>query len=870
MMMNPNYSKILCRIFILTGILLTGLRAGNDSLVTLIPGANYQAGKLHGMVLGNGYRGVWSTPLKVRQLDLNTFAGGLTPLKRGGGLQTNSLRFKGADGKTWVFRSVDKFPGRALPEELKGTIIETFGKDQIGLMLPFGSLIVDKLADTLGVLHSKPYYFVMPHDTLLGEYYKDFAGLLGSIEERTDENEEDIPGFAGSDKIIGTEKFSKKLDEDPREKIDARAYLTARLLDIFVGDWDRHADQWRWARFKSGDIHLWKPIARDRDFAFVVYDGIIPSIIDKRWVDRGIDGFNKNIPDIISLTHKARYLDARLLSSLTKDDWRLISENFVRLMDDRILEDAVKTLPEEIYNQVGRTVVERLKIRRDQMIDLALSYYRHLAKAVDIQLTDRPELLEISRLDKGDVQLTISEREKQNSVFYSRIFTPQETDEIRIYMLGGDDDVKVLGDGDERIIIRIIGGKGDDQLSAGKSEGKILFYDTVKGFKVKNGGDAKVIRSKKKSAYARPPIGYPESRLTHTLQGKELQPPFDYGSVWMPVPIFGYDRDNGLFLGGGAQVTKYGFRADPYVSRHKLSGSYVFRTTAFQIEYNGDFYELIPGMWLKFDVKTAVPEDKPNYFGYGNDSKKDENLEEDHFYRARNNHFRVDIKGIRKILPSISVRFDLSYQYLFTELDEKSLIRIEKPYGIDIHHTFGLGAGFTYDTRDNEIAARRGLLLDGSITYYPEMMDNNQAYTRVNLTGKSFLPLSTRATIALRSQVRQILGEFPYYHAAYIGGVESLRGYNIQRFAGDLSATGGAEIRFFLKRMRIIFPSDVGVIGFTDAGRIWYEDKSPDGWHSSFGGGVYFAPVNRNYTASLNVARSDDGVFTYWKIGFAF
>ncbi len=869
-MMNLNYSTILYRIFILTGILVTGLSASPDSIVTIIPGAQYQAGKLHRLILGNGYRDVWNTPVQVPRLDLNTFAGGLVPLKRGGGLQTNSLRFKGADGKTWVFRSVDKFPGRALPEELKGTIIETFGKDQIGLMLPFGSLIVDKLADRLDVLHSKPYYFVMPHDKILGEYYNDFAGLLGSIEERTDENEEDTPGFAHSDKIIGTEKFSKKLDDDPGEKIDARAYLTARLLDIFVGDWDRHADQWRWARFKRGEIHIWKPIARDRDFAFVVYDGIIPSLIDKRWVDRGIDGFNKNKPDIISLTHKARYLDARLLNSLAKEDWRRISEDFVKQMDDLILEDAVKALPDEIYNQVGNLVVKRLKIRRDQMVDLALSYYRHLTKAVELQLTDRPELLEISRLENGEIRLTISELEQKKSVFYSRIFTPRETDEIRIYMLGGNDEVRVIGKGDEKIVIRIVGGKGDDQLTVEKTAGKIFFYDTEKGVKVKDGTDAKVVLSKKKSAFERPPIGYPESRLKHTLQGKELQPPFDYGAVWAPLPIFGYDRDNGLFLGGGAQVTKYGFRAEPYVSRHKLSGSYVFRTSAFQIEYRGDFYELIPGMRLKFDVKTAVPEDKPNFFGYGNDSKKDENLEEDHFYRARNNYFRVDVIGLREIQPSMSVQFDLSYQYLFTELDEKSLIKIQRPYGIDIHHTLGLGAGFTYDTRDNEVAARRGLLLNGFITHYPEMFDNTHAYTRMTLNGNSFLPLNSRVTIAFRTQIQHVSGEFPYYHAAYIGGVESLRGYNIQRFAGDLAATGGAEIRWFLKRMRIIFPSDVGVIGFTDAGRIWYEGESPDGWHGSFGGGVYFAPVNRNYTASLNVARSDDGIFTYWKIGFAF
>jgi hypothetical protein len=67
--------------------------------VTVTPGALYAAGGLHRFFFGDHYRDLWTTPIRVQVLDLQRFAGGLTPVKRGGGEQTKSLRFDGGDGR---------------------------------------------------------------------------------------------------------------------------------------------------------------------------------------------------------------------------------------------------------------------------------------------------------------------------------------------------------------------------------------------------------------------------------------------------------------------------------------------------------------------------------------------------------------------------------------------------------------------------------------------------------------------------------------------------------------------------------------------------------------------------------------------------
>src|SRR6185369_12730808 len=158
-------------------------------------------------------------------------------------------RLQGADGKEYSFRSVNKDPSGALPPELRGTAAADIVQDQTSAAHPVGALVVAPVLQATGVLHVEPRLVVMPADSSrLGQFTAEFAGMLGTIEERP-ENADDAAGFAGADDIISTDRLLEELRESPSDLVDARAYLSARLQDIYLGDWDRHRDQWRWARF---------------------------------------------------------------------------------------------------------------------------------------------------------------------------------------------------------------------------------------------------------------------------------------------------------------------------------------------------------------------------------------------------------------------------------------------------------------------------------------------------------------------------------------------------------------------------------------------------------------------------------------------
>jgi len=90
---------------------------------TIIPAKEYRTGVFHNFIFGMHWRDVWTEPIKVELLDLNKFAGGLTPSRKGGGLQTRTLHLTGADGLDYKFRSIDKNPAKMLPEDLKETFV---------------------------------------------------------------------------------------------------------------------------------------------------------------------------------------------------------------------------------------------------------------------------------------------------------------------------------------------------------------------------------------------------------------------------------------------------------------------------------------------------------------------------------------------------------------------------------------------------------------------------------------------------------------------------------------------------------------------------------------------------------------------------
>ena len=100
---------------------------------------------------GDGYRKAWTTPVVLPVLDLSTEAGGLVPLRQVGGFQTEGLAMKGADGRAYTFRKLQKHPERVLPKEWQDSELKGIAIDQTAAAHPAATAIVGSLARAVGI-----------------------------------------------------------------------------------------------------------------------------------------------------------------------------------------------------------------------------------------------------------------------------------------------------------------------------------------------------------------------------------------------------------------------------------------------------------------------------------------------------------------------------------------------------------------------------------------------------------------------------------------------------------------------------------------------------------------------------------------------
>ncbi|MDX1646753.1 MAG: hypothetical protein R3304_06400, partial [Longimicrobiales bacterium] len=281
---------------------------GTDS-VTVTPGALYEAGGTYRALFGSGYRDVWTAAITVPVVDLFTYRGGVTPNRLGGGMTTRTLHLDAGGGRRYVFRSVDKSPVEF--EDLQGSVLEGIIQDQVSSFHPTGAPVVARLLEAVGVLHTEPTFAVVADDPGLGAFRREFAGMLVLAEERPDDGPDGSRGFAGSRDIVQTDELFEELEENPRHRVDAAELLRARMVDLLVGDRDRSHNNHLWARFDVDDGVVWRVIPRDRDQAFVRFDGFLKRVA--REYDRRLVSFDDIYPDVFALTRNAWDMDRRLL-----------------------------------------------------------------------------------------------------------------------------------------------------------------------------------------------------------------------------------------------------------------------------------------------------------------------------------------------------------------------------------------------------------------------------------------------------------------------------------------------------------------------------------------------------------------------------
>ena len=423
-------------------------------------------------IFGKHYRSTWTTPIhNIPYLDLENYAGGLTPYAKGGGAQTLSLKFKSPSGLRFAFRLLDKKPTQKKDKDLMAGV---YGKMVQGLTTtqhPYAPTIITALMDELELPHSQPKLFLMPDSPRLDSFSNEFAGKLGWLEIKPRGKKKGRPGFRNADKVLSTLEMYQSLIDNHDNKIEVSAFVKARIFDTWISDWDRHVNNWKWLAYENENGMFYTPFPKDRDKALVVLNGVYRAL-DWEFVAPDMANFKEKYTGLKSLNFKNRSMDRWLANSFTYEDWQREAKKIQHKMTDKVIEAAISTMPVEVQSLTRSRISRVLKIRRDNLPQVIDKYYKMLAKYIDLVGSNHREFFELKRLKNGDVQANIYKLENGKSKgkeLYSRLFRKRETKEIRLHGLGEEDHFLISGTSNKSILIRIIGGDGIDVIEDNSS-----------------------------------------------------------------------------------------------------------------------------------------------------------------------------------------------------------------------------------------------------------------------------------------------------------------------------------------------------------------------------------------------------------------
>ncbi|WP_186461849.1 BamA/TamA family outer membrane protein [Mucilaginibacter pallidiroseus] len=819
-----------------------------DSVSVKVHPSYDSVSSLHRWLFGENYRKEWATPVKLPVIKLSEVYGGLKPVREGGGMQSKSLRLQDKNGREWVIRSVEKTPENILPANFKGTFAVDWIDDALSSQHPFSALVVPPLADAAKVPHANPIIGVLAPDPALGEYSKVFSGLVVLLEEREPAGKSD-----------NTLKMLGELKEDHDNRFEPEQFLRARMLDLLLGDWDRHPDQWRWAYGKKGKEKVYYAVPRDRDQVFHLSEGLGPSLAAVSWINPALDHFDGEIPRVKYSLFKTRFIQAYPDAHFTHAEWMRIANDFVRAETDEVLESSLKLLPPEVYEMRHDVLINKMKKRRDAIPAAMDEYYRFINQTVDLRTTDKSEQVMISDAGNKGLRIQITKLSKageaKNGKILDMAYDPDITREIRIYTEAGDDKV-IVDYASSPIKLRVIGGNGQKTYDIRQAENTVRIYGRKDS--VRFTGNGRVSRHLKN-----------DTLNTRFIQNNPY-------NIWMPLATAAINADDGLLIGAGFKYTRReGFRKLPYASVQQLMVTHAFATDAFRIRYNGEWIDAIGNADLTINAFVQAPNNTLNFFGRGNEIPLVKFPGYRRIYRTRYNTYQVDPALRWNLGSNATIGAGPSFQYFKMDADDNAGRFINDPGRINSYDSLtvnkekahlGLLVNFNSNQRDNNMLPSSGYLINVTLQAYNGLNSYTRSFAQIRPEFTYYLSLNSKGTFVLTDRIGGgvSIGKPAFYQSMFLGGQGgNLLGYLGNRFAGDHMLYNNLQARLKLFNIAsYILPGQLGITGFYDTGRVWVKGESSEKWHTGNGGGVYFAPASLAVIQVL-AGHSKEGWYPY-------
>ncbi|WP_433778932.1 metallophosphoesterase [Flavobacterium anhuiense] len=816
-----------------------------------------QKSAFHRFLFGQHYRKYYSLPIEARTATIDTLKGGLKPIREGGGHQSVSLRMSDPQGREYIMRAMKKsatvflqsvaFKDQYVVNEFEKTYAEDFLFDFYTTSHPYSSFAIGGMSDQIGLRHTNPILYYIPKQNGLGEFNASFGDQLYMVEERPADNHLDGKNFGKPSNIIGTDDMMLNLHKDEKYTVDEKEYIKARLFDILLGDWDRHSDQWRWAEYKEDGKVIYRPIPRDRDQAFVKYDGALLSLIMNMPPLRHMRTFKGDRINVKWLGREPYPMDLAFLKTAGEKEWveqaKYIQEN----LTDADIDVAFKNMPKEVQDETVDEIKAKLKSRKKDLQKYAHEYSDVLDKTVMIAGTDKKDKFVLNHNVKKGIEIQVFRIKKEgDELLYTKNVTDAKTKNLWIYGLDDNDVFEVKGNEKSNIKIRLIGGQNNDTYNIENGR-KVIVYD----FKSKENTynlDSKT-----------------QTQLTDDYEVNAYNYERPKYNVVSGLPNIGYNPDDGVKVGVNVNYTVNNFKQNPYTQRHIFNAFYYFATGGLEFNYAAHFPGLL-GKWV-IDVESlyTTPNFAMNYFGYGNESQYNDDLGMD-YNRVRIRKFNAS--GAIRHVGRYGSEFSIQpiFQRMTVEDTENRYINIPgivNPNVFDSQNYGSLKVKYLFKNSDFAAKPTLGMYFMIAGTWTTNLDDTKKNFPtlesvlgfthKIDHNGKLILATYLKGKAIFNNN-------YEFYQGASLGGDTDLRGFRNERFLGSSYFSQSSDLRLSIGKIRkTIVPFTYGILGGFDYGRVWLDGENSKKWHQDYGGGLWLNAINV-ITARISYFKSPDEI----------
>ena len=341
--------------------------------------------------------------------------------------------------------------------------------------------------------------------------------------------------------------------------------------------------------------------------------------------------------------------------------------------------------------------------------------------------------------------------------YFQRRFEAARTQEVRVYLYGGNDKVVVTGDPHGGVLLRVVGGDGVDVLDDSKG-GATRFsaaQDESEGhYRVAAGPGTHWDRR----PYPPPPPN----------KNADWIPARDWGRVTGPLFLLSYGGDYGALVGGSLNTIGYGFRKDPWSDKQSLRLVYSTKQSGLRGTYLGQFrFENSP--WRVGVAALGSGIEVSSFFGSGNtttfEGKEDT-------YKLGQDRFEIEPALIYGPTPDLDLSLGFVAKYDTTEPRDNPVLGGEAFYGQGNFTQVCASARFRFDGTDHRALPRRGLFLTGTGHLYPAVVDVTDTFGEVHGDARAYLstPNERGITLAMRAGGQKVFGAYPFFESAFLGG----------------------------------------------------------------------------------------------------